>query len=175
MLTPLSCLINATRLAYPLLTSPRQAKSDSVVVLLCREPCLSMGALKDMDWDLSQWMPLIEDRAFLPWLVKEPAEQEQLRARQVTSAQINKLEELWKEKPDATLEDLERPGAGDDDVQPILLKYEDGYHYQNVIAPLVKLEADYDKKVRGWVGTLRRRVKEEGGAGACTLECGVLT
>lgn len=47
-----------------------QAKSDSVVVLLCREPCLSMGALKDMDWDLSQWMPLIEDRAFLPWLVK---------------------------------------------------------------------------------------------------------
>lgn len=41
-----------------------------MVVLLCREPCLSMGALKDMDWDLSQWMPLIEDRAFLPWLVK---------------------------------------------------------------------------------------------------------
>lgn len=29
-----------------------------------------MGALKDMDWDLSQWMPLIEDRAFLPWLVR---------------------------------------------------------------------------------------------------------
>ena len=47
-----------------------QAKSDSVVVLLCREPCLSMGALKDMDWDLAQWMPLIEDRAFLAWLVK---------------------------------------------------------------------------------------------------------
>lgn len=47
-----------------------KAKSDSVVVLLCREPCLSMGALKDMDWDLTQWMPLIEDRAFLPWLVK---------------------------------------------------------------------------------------------------------
>lgn len=42
------------------------AKSDSVVVLLCREPCLSNGALKDLDWDLAQWMPLIEDRAFLP-------------------------------------------------------------------------------------------------------------
>jgi regulator of nonsense transcripts 1 len=46
------------------------AKNDSVVVLLCREPCMAMGALKDMDWDLSQWMPLIEDRAFLPWLIK---------------------------------------------------------------------------------------------------------
>lgn len=27
----------------------------------------------------------------------------------------------------------------------MLLKYEDGYHYQNIMAPLVKLEADYDK------------------------------
>lgn len=76
-----------------------------------------------------------------------PTEQEQLRARQITSAQINKLEEIWKEKPDATLEDLEKPGT-DDEVQPILLKYEDGYHYQNIIAPLVKLEADYDKKIK---------------------------
>lgn len=31
---------------------------------------------------------------------------------------------------------------------PLLLKYEDGYHYQNIVAPLVKLEADYDKKMK---------------------------
>lgn len=108
-----------------------------------------------------------------------PTEQEQLRARQITSGQINKLEELWKENPEATLEDLEKPGTDDEvsiilasscpcewnyiqsnhlcnqpiipkihKVQPILLKYEDGYHYQNIIAPLVKLEADYDKKLK---------------------------
>ena len=41
------------------------AKNDSVVVLLCREPCLQQGALKDMDWDQSQWMPLIEDKVML--------------------------------------------------------------------------------------------------------------
>lgn len=46
------------------------AKTDNVVVLLCREPCLSVNALKDMNWDLSQWCPLIDDRCFLPWLVK---------------------------------------------------------------------------------------------------------
>ena len=86
------------------------AKSDSVVVLLCREPCLSMGALKEMDWDLSQWSPLIVDRSFLSWLVKTPTEKEQLRARQITTAQINKLEELWRENPNASLDDLERPG-----------------------------------------------------------------
>jgi hypothetical protein len=46
------------------------AKSENVVVLLCREPCLSVNALKDMNWDLSQWCPLIDDRCFLSWLVK---------------------------------------------------------------------------------------------------------
>lgn len=46
------------------------AKTESVVVLLCREPCLNVNALKDMNWDLSQWCPLIDDRCFLPWLVK---------------------------------------------------------------------------------------------------------
>jgi regulator of nonsense transcripts 1 len=81
----------------------------------------------------------------LPWLVKVPTEQQQLRARQITAAQINKLEDLWKENPNATLEDLDKPGV-DEDAQPTLLKYEDGYHFQNVLAPLVKLEADNDKK-----------------------------
>ena len=46
------------------------AKGESVVVLLCREPCLSANGLKDMNWDLGQWQPLIDDRCFLSWLVK---------------------------------------------------------------------------------------------------------
>ena len=41
------------------------------------------SGLKDMNLDLTQWQPLIEDRCFLPWLVQLPSEQEQLRARQV--------------------------------------------------------------------------------------------
>ncbi|XP_073000933.1 regulator of nonsense transcripts 1 homolog [Typha latifolia] len=123
------------------------AKTESVVVLLCREPCLSVNALKDMNWDLSQWCPLIDDRCFLPWLVKVPSEQEQLRARQISAQQINKVEELWKTNPDASLEDLEKPGV-DDEPQPVVLKYEDAYQYQNVFAPLIKLEADYDKVMK---------------------------
>jgi regulator of nonsense transcripts 1 len=46
-----------------------------------------------------------------------PSEQEQLRARQISAQQINKVEELWKTNPDATLEDLEKPGV-DDEPQP---------------------------------------------------------
>ncbi|SCV69006.1 BQ2448_2026 [Microbotryum intermedium] len=152
------------------------AKSDTVVVLLCRyvalllpsspatvhllfsdrpffalslfsQPCAAMQSSKDIVWDTTQWSPLIEDRSFLSWLVKIPSEQEQLRARQITFHQINKLEELWRDNAEATLEDLEKPGV-DDEPQPILLKYEDAYQYQNIFGPLVKIEADYDKRLK---------------------------
>lgn len=123
------------------------AKADSVVVLLCRQPCATLSNLKDMNWDPSQWQPLIQDRQFLPWLVKVPSEQEQLRARQISAQQINKLEELWKDNPGATLEDLEKPGV-DEEPQQVLLRYDDAYQYQSIFGPLVKLEADYDKKLK---------------------------
>jgi hypothetical protein len=80
-----------------------------------------MPSSKDMNWDTSQWLPLIDDRCFLSWLVKVPSEQEQLRARQITAHQINKLEELWKDNSEATLEDLEKPGI-DDEPQAVLLR-----------------------------------------------------
>jgi len=39
--------------------------------------------------------------------------------------------------------------SGTDDLpDPVLLRYDDAFHYQNVLGPLVKLEADYDRKVK---------------------------
>lgn len=55
-----------------------------------------------------------------------PSEQEQLRARQISAQQINKVEELWKTNPDASFDDLEKPGV-DDEPQSVALKYEDAY------------------------------------------------
>ena len=72
---------------------------------------------QDMNWDPTQWQPLIQDRQFLPWLVKVPSDAEQLRARQISAQQINRLEELWKENPDAHLEDLEKPGIDEEPQQ----------------------------------------------------------
>jgi regulator of nonsense transcripts 1 len=83
----------------------------------------------------------------LSWLVKPPSETEQLRSRQISFAQINRLEDLWRDNANATLEDLEKPGV-DDEPQPILLRYEDAYQYQNIFGPLVKIEADYDKRLK---------------------------
>ncbi|XP_017100799.1 regulator of nonsense transcripts 1 homolog isoform X1 [Drosophila bipectinata] len=123
------------------------AKADSVVVLLCRQPCAAQNSLKDMNWDQEQWKPLITDRCFLPWLVKQPSEQGQLRARQISAAQINKLEELWKDNIEATFQDLEKPGIDSEPAQ-VLLRYEDGYQYEKTFGPLVRLEADYDKKLK---------------------------
>lgn len=79
--------------------------------------------------------------------MKIPSEQEQLRARQISAQQINKLEELWRDNVDATFQDLEKPGV-DEEPQQVLLRYEDGYQYQNIFGPLVKLEADYDKRLK---------------------------
>jgi len=60
-----------------------------------------------------------------------PSEQEQLRARQISAQQINKVEELWKANPEAVLEDLEKPGV-DDEPQTVALKYEDAYQVRFV-------------------------------------------
>ena len=92
--------------------------------------------LEEMDWDLSLWQPLIEDRCLLPWLVKTPSEDEQLRARQISTQQIIKLEEMWKGNPDASLADLERPGV-DEEAHPVLHRYEDAFQYQAIFEPLI--------------------------------------
>ena len=36
----------------------------------------------------------------------------------------------------------------EESVAPVALRYVDGYHYQNIFGPLVKMEADYDRKVK---------------------------
>ena len=112
---------------------------------LSSQPCAAIS--KDISWNSALWAPLIDDRSFLSWLVKPPSEAEQLRSRQISFAQINRLEDLWRENANATLEDLDKPGV-DDEPQPILLRYEDAYQYQNIFGPLVKIEADYDKRLK---------------------------
>lgn len=80
-----------------------------------------MTNARDINWDTSQWSAIIDDRSFLSWLVKTPSEAEQLRARQITMAQIAKLEELWRDNPSAKLEDAEAQ-TGEEEMQPILLR-----------------------------------------------------
>ncbi|QUC20357.1 uncharacterized protein UV8b_04598 [Ustilaginoidea virens] len=144
--TVLECYNCGTKNAFLLGFIP--AKSDTVVVLLCRQPCASSTPNKDMNWDISRWEPLITERAFLDWLVSAPSDVEQLRARHLSPNTIAKLEEMWKVEPKATVADLEKASNVDDDPDPVLLQYDDPYHYQNIFGPLVKMESDYDKKLK---------------------------
>ena len=50
----------------------------------------------------------------MPWLVVAPTEAELLRARHITPAQINRLEEAWKGNPKATVDDIDKPGEDDE-------------------------------------------------------------
>lgn len=144
--TTLECYNCGTKNVFLLGFIP--AKSDTVVVLLCRQPCAAMPSSKDMNWDTSRWQPLIEDRSFLPWLVSAPTDQEQMRARHLPPQVIAKLEEMWKDNTSATIQDLEKNAGIDDEPAPVLLRYDDAYQYQNVFGPLVKIEADYDRKLK---------------------------
>jgi regulator of nonsense transcripts 1 len=144
-------------------------KDENVVVLTTRDAALRKPAeLKELNLDLSLWEPLIQDKVFLPWLLQVPEEGEALRARRVDTAKANRLEELWKTNPDATLDEIGEHDAGEE-LDPVALTYEDAYQYQNIFGPLIKAEADYDKAqresqtkdgvtVRWDVGLNRRRI-----------------
>nr|CDS17643.1 regulator of nonsense transcripts 1 [Echinococcus granulosus] len=141
--TILECYVCGSRNVFLLGFVP--AKAESVVVLLCRHPCANQN--KDMNWDPTQWQPLIQDRQFLSWLVKVPSDEEQAKARQISAQQINRLEELWKENPEAEVIDLEKPGI-EKEVNPVLLRYDDATHYCETLVPLIRLEAEYDRKIK---------------------------
>ena len=150
----------------------------------------------EYDWDLTKWAPLVQEKELVQWLVKRPSDAEALRARPCNVAQINKLEELWRTNPDATLNDVADSDGSRDGSEPctrctpytlapppphtpshsltpshstctpthstctlagnlndseptaVQMRYEDAYQYQNIMGPLVKLEADYDKQMK---------------------------
>ncbi|KAK7251838.1 hypothetical protein RIF29_35399 [Crotalaria pallida] len=114
--TILECCNCGHRDVFVLGYTTASAKSESIVVLLCREPCLKGTQLKDMNWDVHGWRPLIHDSCFLEWLVKIPSQQELSRACHISEEQIKNVEQLWKSNPNV-----------DDEPQPVALEYEDEY------------------------------------------------
>ncbi len=124
-----------------------QSKSDSVVVLLCRQPC-AFNSPKDMDWDIESWSPLISDRSILPWLVQKPSEEQLSLARKLDPAQIEKLESLWKSgNPYATLDDIGKRDQ-EDVLEPTKLVYDDVHDFKRTMMPLILAEAKVEKEMK---------------------------
>lgn len=136
------------------------AKSDNVVVILCREPCAQQkfnisndsnsdhtSVLGD-EWDTSKWQPLIEERSFLSWLVKIPNEQESSRSRKVNLNIISKLEESWKLDPETNVEQVLNSNLINLQPDPVLNQFDDAFEYKDIFETLVELEAQVDKKIK---------------------------
>ncbi|KAL4855832.1 Regulator of nonsense transcripts 1 [Chlorella vulgaris] len=143
--TVLECYNSGSRNVFALGFVP--LKDENTVVLLARDTPAAAPGIKDLSIDMSQWQPLIEDRAFVAWLVKAPGEQEVLRARHLSVHQVTRLEEVWRSNPTASVEELNQPGK-EEEPCPVALRYDDAYQYQNIFGPLIKLEADYDKAMK---------------------------
>ena len=147
------------------------SRTDSVVILLCRDPCVNIGARDGCDggWDPSSWLPLIEDRQLLPWLVRPPSLPDATRGDRshvmpITTQQIIKLEDMWKTNVKATVDDvlrIEREGmiagigglllTGDEAQQPIKpvgFFYDDAFAYESTFLPLLELEAKTDEEMK---------------------------
>lgn len=123
-----------------------QAKQELVVVLLCRLPCAQQ---KDMNWDVMLWLALIDNRHFLPWVAtSELSPDEEIGRNLITPKQIQRLEAQWRLNREATIDDLEKTTVTDEDVLPILMRYNDAFQYQRLFAPLVNLEAEHDKNLK---------------------------
>lgn len=144
--TPLECYSCSSKNVF--LLGFVSAKKEAVIILLCREPCVSQMSVKDSNWDMENWQALIENKALLSWLVRFPTDYEFKRSRKITPQQINKLEELWKEKPGALVQDLGVVKQQEKMQNPVLLRYKDPQQYRDIFEPLIKLEADYDKSFK---------------------------
>lgn len=121
------------------------AKSDVIVVILCRIPC---GQQKNSNWDTDKWQPLIENKQFIPWLCELPSAEQIVKSNMITLSQISKLEAKWRLNQQATIMDILDFEEVEDEVIPILMRYHDAFQYQRSFAPLVKLEADSDKSLK---------------------------
>ena len=126
------------------------SKVDSVVVMICREPCLHSKQLKDMDWDPTAWQPIVEEKQLLSWLVQVPekSSKETKAMRLITTKQMQQLEEAWKTKPDAKLDDLMREEAAKPELPRVPTTFADVNHYLNVFQPLIDAEAQHSREIK---------------------------
>jgi hypothetical protein len=71
----------------------------------------------------------LQERALVNWLVKAPTERDVYTPRKLTLALLTRLEEVWKRRPTATLDDMDAQEEGEDQadgehVEPVALRWE---------------------------------------------------
>ncbi|KAG8347668.1 putative nonsense mRNA reducing factor 1 [Trypanosoma vivax] len=111
------------------------SKEESVVVLVCREPCLHSKTLRDLNWDSSTWLPLIEERRLLPWICGVP----KVPRKILTLHDITTLELSWGQKQGQLVYDMEK-------APNIPLQFKDGDEYMSIFSTLVAMDSEAAKQ-----------------------------
>lgn len=145
-------------------------RGEDTVLLLCRDTPATAPGLQGLDVDLNAWAPVVSDRAFVPWLVRPPSDEERHRGKtrsrgRVSVARAAAMEVAWRK---------ERRGGGEEgdgsgnaaaetsaaaavaaaeparplELEPLRPSYEDGYAFEAALAPCVDAEADEDVAAR---------------------------
>lgn len=120
------------------------SKIESTLIFLCRERCLSRSSLNKQEWDLESWMPIIEEKRLITFIVGVPSESEDIHAKKITISQISNIEEAFKKTPDMQLP----PEIESLSMRQVQLKYANAKQYRYIFEPLVKKEEEYDKLLK---------------------------
>lgn len=142
-------------------------RGEDTVLLLCRDTPATAPGLQGLDVDLSAWAPVVSDRAFVPWLVRAPTDEERHRGKtnsrgRVSVARAAAMEVAWrKERGGEGEEGGDGSGGGAAgaqasaadppkplELEPLRPSYEDGYAFEAALAPCVDAEADEDEAAR---------------------------
>ncbi|KAH9599232.1 DNA2/NAM7 helicase [Trypanosoma melophagium] len=106
------------------------SKEESVVVLVCREPCLHSRALREQNLDSSSWLPLIDERRLLPWICKVRG----TGTKKLTLHDITAIELEWGNKVTNYEEVTETAPKIPD-------KFENSKEYLEIFTALIRMDA----------------------------------
>ncbi|ORC87767.1 putative regulator of nonsense transcripts 1, putative,nonsense mRNA reducing factor 1 [Trypanosoma theileri] len=111
------------------------SKEESVVVLVCREPCLHSRALREQNLDSSSWLPLIDERRLLPWICKVRG----TGAKKLTLHDITAIELEWGNKLINSEEATE--------IAPTIPNtFNNGNEYLEIFTTLIRMDADASQR-----------------------------
>ena len=117
------------------------------VIIICREPCLTMGKFENNEYDKSKWVPLIKDKMILDWIIPEPdTDIEKHMCQRINIRNMSKLEEKWEKEK--ILANQEKPKYLGNYLKSVKLSYNDGQDYLDIFEPLISAEEEYDRKLK---------------------------
>jgi regulator of nonsense transcripts 1 len=123
-----------------------ESKEGDSGFILCREPCLTTCKIEEEKFEKSKWVPLINDKKLMDWIVPLPNENELKLCHRVNIRNMSKMEDKWEKEK--LQENQEKPKFLGNFLKSVKLCYNDGQDYLDIFEPLVSAEEEFDRKLK---------------------------